>query len=62
MRFYPSGFKIKIFNATGDLVRELSGSEWDGMNKDHQPVASGVYIYLAEGDGIERTGKIAVIW
>jgi hypothetical protein len=60
--FYPRGFKISIFTLAGELVRELSGSEWDGTNQEHQPVASGIYIYLAEADEIERTGKIAVIW
>ena len=62
LNFYPRGFQISIFNLAGELVRELSGSEWDGTNQEHQPVASGIYIYLAEADGIERTGKIAVIW
>lgn len=61
LKFYPSGFKIKIFNIAGELVAELSESKWDGTNKDHQPVASGVYIYLAEGDGKVKTGKMAVM-
>ena len=62
LKFYPRGFQIRIFNLGGELVRELSGNEWDGRREDHQPVASGIYIYLAEAEGIERTGKIAVIW
>jgi len=60
-KFYPPGFQIRIFTIAGELVKELSENEWDGTNKHHQPVASGIYIYLAEGDGIERTGKIAVM-
>ena len=62
LTFYPSGFQIRIFTLNGELVKELSDSKWDGTGDDHQPVASGVYIYLAEGAGLERTGKIAVIW
>ncbi|MFC1714987.1 MXAN_6640 family putative metalloprotease [Candidatus Poribacteria bacterium] len=62
LKFYPRGFQISVYSIDGELVRELSGNEWDGRNEDHQPVASGVYIYLAESDGIERTGKIVVMW
>jgi hypothetical protein len=62
LKFYPPGFKIRIFTIAGESVKELSENEWDGTNEENQPVASGVYIYLAEGDGTERTGKIAVMW
>ena len=62
LKFYPPGFQIKIFTVAGELIKELSENEWDGTNENHEPVASGIYIYLAEGDGIERTGRIAVVW
>ena len=52
----------KIFTIAGELVKELSENEWVGTNDRRQPVASGFYIYLAEGGGIEETGKIVVIW
>ena len=62
LKFYPPGFKIRIFNAAGKLIKNLSENEWEGTNEDNQPVASGIYIYLAESNGVERTGKIALIW
>ena len=64
VKFYPSGFrinKISIFTVTGELVKELSISEWDGTNKEGQTVASGIYMYMVEGDEVKRTGKIAVV-
>jgi len=63
LKFYSSGFeisKIRIFAISGELVIELSGDRWDGKNEGKETVASGIYIYLAEGDGVEKTGKIAV--
>jgi hypothetical protein len=64
VKFRPSGYMIKIYSITGNLVRTLQNteSEWDGTNENGQPVASGTYIYLAEGNGVKKTGKIAVIW
>ncbi len=65
LKFLSSGFKISkisIFTIAGELVKELSNNnKWDGTNKEDQTVASGIYIYLAEGDGVEITGKIAVM-
>jgi hypothetical protein len=62
LKFRPPGFNIKIYDISGEFIKELSGSEWDGTNGDDQRVSSGIYIYLAEGDGMEKTGKVAVIW
>lgn len=55
--FNPPG-SIKIFNLAGKLVREISESKWDGTNEDQQPVASGIYICLAEGNKVGEKGKI----
>ena len=60
-KFYPPGFQIRIFTITGELVKELPGNEWDGTNEENQPVASGIYVYLAEHEETEKTGKIAVV-
>jgi hypothetical protein len=64
VKFRPVGFQIKIYSISGELVRTLQNteSEWDGKNDNGQPVASGTYIYIAEGNNIKRTGKVAVIW
>ena len=59
---------IRIFNLAGDLVRTLRKDElgdswiaWDLQNEYDIPVASGIYIYLVEAEGIgSTTGKIAV--
>jgi hypothetical protein len=63
-KFRPSGLQIKIYSVTGELVKTLQNteSEWDGMNESGQPVVSGTYIFTAEGNGIKRIGKIAVLW
>jgi len=64
VKFRPVGFQIKIYSISGELVKILQNteSEWDGKNDNGQPVASGTYIYLAEGNNIKKTGKVAVIW
>ncbi|MBD3182961.1 T9SS type A sorting domain-containing protein [Candidatus Poribacteria bacterium] len=59
--FRPPGFKIQIFSLSGEMIKEVKDSQWDGTNQFNQPVSSGNYIYHAEGDGYESTGKIAVI-
>ena len=46
---------------TRGTLAELTGNEWDGTNEENQAVASGIYVYLAEHDGTEKTGKIAVV-
>jgi flagellar hook assembly protein FlgD len=64
LKFRPPGYSISIYSINGELVKKLQHdeSEWDGMNDYNQPVVSGIYFYIAEGNGITRKGKIAVIW
>jgi hypothetical protein len=55
---------VRIFTIAGELVRTMSGTEsvsWDMRNDSGQNVASGIYLYLAQVNGDQRTGKIAVI-
>jgi hypothetical protein len=53
----PAKCTIKIYNIAGELIRTLNDTnEWYVSN-----VASGVYIYVAKGEGWEKRGKIGVI-
>jgi hypothetical protein len=59
---------IRIFNLAGELVRtiekeeeEVSWVRWDLQNEQAIPVASGIYIYHVEAEGIgTEVGKVAV--
>jgi hypothetical protein len=59
---------IRIFNLGGDLVRTLVKDEmgaaelsWDTLTETDLPVASGLYIYHVEAEGIgTKVGKLAV--
>lgn len=58
--------ELKIFTATGLLVRHLVGTEitlgWDGRNSRGELVGSGIYLLLAYApDGSAEAGKVAVI-
>ncbi|MFH1784097.1 MAG: carboxypeptidase regulatory-like domain-containing protein [bacterium] len=63
--------KIKIYNITGELIRELNQDidggtqdtlDWDGKNAGGNTVASGVYIYrLTVNDTEKQIEKFAVI-
>lgn len=60
---------IRVYTITGELVRELSKS--DGSTEDlvwlpvanlrGQPLASGVYLYVIEGDTGKKTGKLMIL-
>ncbi len=62
---------VKIYNLNGMMIRELtsqnnqvfgSRASWDGRDENGDPVASGIYFYLAyHEDGTSASGKIAVI-
>ena len=62
---------VKIFSLNGELIRELnstngfvdgSRAHWDGRDRAGNPVASGIYFYLAYSeDGKSITGKFAVL-
>jgi len=65
------GLTIKIYTQVGNLVRTIySGSisagtkadvYWDGTNDKGNKVASGVYFVKADGPGIDKICKVAVI-
>lgn len=59
---------IRIFNLAGDLVRTLTKDDagsaeitWDVLTEAGLPVASGLYIYYVEAEGLgSKVGKVAV--
>jgi flagellar hook assembly protein FlgD len=61
---------VKIFTASGKLVRTLRNQEamgdgqwrvvWDGRTEDEHPVARGVYIVRILGGGLSETLKVVV--
>ncbi|MFH0774730.1 MAG: VCBS repeat-containing protein [bacterium] len=53
--------KVKIFTLTGQLVREIAGTTWDTKNEAGKEVASGMYIWLAEGEGKTQKGIVVII-
>lgn len=63
----PEECTIRIYNLSGDLVRELehrdgSGSEsWDLMSDGRQLVASGVYFYHVESPYGNHLGRFAIV-
>jgi hypothetical protein len=67
----PAEATIKIFNASGELVRSIdhtssnnsapSIAKWDLKNKYNQLVAGGVYFYYITSDIGTKTGKFFVI-
>ena len=62
----PAGAHIKIFTATGRLLKELDADAagqvltWNGSDRDGRALASGVYLAVIEGTGGRRTIKFAV--
>ena len=62
----PAGAHIKIFTATGRLLKELDADaagqvlSWNGTDRDGRALASGVYLAVIEGTGGRRTIKFAV--
>jgi hypothetical protein len=60
------GSHIRLFTMTGRLVQTLdspTGADvlWTLNNADNKRVASGVYLYIIEGAGQKKEGKIVVI-
>ena len=59
--------RIRIYTISGELVRTLSKAdandsiEWDVRNTRGSAVDSGVYLYLIEGAGKPKTGKLMII-
>jgi len=57
---------ITVYTISGQKVRgmDVSGSltyDWDVKTEGGSPVASGVYIYVVEGAGGTKTGKLIII-
>jgi hypothetical protein len=63
----PSAGSIKIYSISGERVVTISipqGAltvDWNVTNDTGQSVASGVYLYLIDGDGAQSEGKLVVI-
>ncbi|MDI6751739.1 MAG: VCBS repeat-containing protein [bacterium] len=54
--------RLKIFTITGQLVREVTGTEWKTDNQAGEEVASGMYIWLAEdSSGKTQKGIVVII-
>lgn len=59
--------RIRIYTISGELVRTLSKADsddsldWDVRNTRGAEVDSGVYLYLIEGTGAPKKGKLMVI-
>ncbi len=62
----PAAAHIKIFTATGRLLKELDADaagqvlNWNGTDREGRALASGVYLAVIEGVGGRRTIKFAV--
>lgn len=60
------GAKVRIFTATGRLLKELEADAvgqalgWDGTDREGRALASGVYLAVVDGEGGRRTIKFAV--
>ncbi|MDA1190777.1 MAG: S8 family serine peptidase, partial [Candidatus Poribacteria bacterium] len=63
----PNGSVVRLYTPDGNLVVENNAPvsanrwEWDLLNGAHQPVASGVFIFVVEWNDERRIGRIAVI-
>lgn len=68
MNLPPERWTIRIFNLAGDLIRTLHQADptssvffWDLLTEKGLPVASGIYIYYIEAEGLGSTfGKMAI--
>ncbi|MFC1522469.1 fibronectin type III domain-containing protein [Elusimicrobiota bacterium] len=61
----PANAKIKVYTIAGELVRELTSNasgiaSWDSKNENGLKCASGVYFVFAEGQGGNKTIKVAI--
>jgi flagellar hook assembly protein FlgD len=65
-------YTLKIYNSAGELVKILRDEhpayapsddfvEWDGTNKDGQPVSSGVYVLHFMSQFETRTAKLLIV-
>ena len=61
----PPHSRLRIYTISGLLVKDLSAdatgvATWDATNESGRMVASGVYFIFVQGNGTEKTLKIAV--
>ncbi|MEW6750702.1 MAG: S8 family serine peptidase [Candidatus Latescibacterota bacterium] len=58
---------VRIYDASGQLVRALGeedgdgGIAWDGANQAGEPLASGIYYYVVVGAGQRVRGRLALV-
>ena len=63
----PLKCTIKIFTATGDLVKTIEHDDgtteqsWNQITEDNQLIFSGVYIYYVESDQGNKVGKFVIV-
>jgi flagellar hook assembly protein FlgD len=62
------GAKIRIYNKAGELVQTLKETQnldrldWDAKSSNGKNLASGIYIFVAEGKSGEKwKGKFGII-
>ncbi len=56
----------EVYSGALTLRPDLSSSvvqvaQWDGADRSGRPAASGVFIYVLTVDGVEHTGKLAIV-
>jgi len=58
---------IKIYTISGELVRTITKSDntdrmvWDIKNTAGRQLASGLYLYLVQGEGAFKKGKLVIV-
>jgi len=58
---------VRVYTISGELVRTIKKSSnidsvgWDLRNESGRKVASGLYLYLSEGGGTKKTGKLVIV-
>ncbi len=58
---------VRIYTISGELVNTIKKSSsidstgWDLRNSSGRQVASGLYIYIAEGNGTTKRGKMVIV-
>lgn len=61
----PANSRLRIYTISGLIVKDISAdatgvATWDATNQSGRMVASGVYFIFVQGNGTEKTLKIAV--
>jgi len=66
--FLTAGARVRIFDVSGELIRELTDNNDDGFvewgldTSSGKKVASGIYIYLAtDASGNKKVGRLGVV-